>query len=196
MQENHYCILNDMRKRLIIVTILVFLALAVQSWLKSQDEIGFSIAQPKSPAVTTAEITLLKPGYNRVTRVVDGDTIVVDINGVSEKVRLIGVDTPETIDPRKLVQCFGKEASAFNKSLLLNASIRLEADSLQYDRDKYGRLLRYVYVEGEMVNEFLVTWGFAKAENYFPEKRYYERFVSAQKEAQLQKRGIWGKCGS
>jgi len=181
-----------MRKRLIIVTILVFLALAVQSWLKSQDEIGFSIAQPKSPAVTTAEITLLKPGYNRVTRVVDGDTIVVDINGVSEKVRLIGVDTPETIDPRKLVQCFGKEASAFNKSLLLNASIRLEADSLQYDRDKYGRLLRYVFLEdGTLVNEKIISLGYGHEYTYRTPYKYQAEFKDAERNAREGQKGLW-----
>ncbi|MGB2580092.1 MAG: thermonuclease family protein [Minisyncoccia bacterium] len=181
-----------MKKRLITVTILVFLALAVQSWLKSQDEIGFSVVQPKSPAVMTAEITLLKHGYNRVTRVVDGDTIVVDVNGVSEKVRLIGVDTPETVDPRKLVQCFGKEASAFTKSLLLNAPIRLEADSSQYDHDKYGRLLRYVFLEdGTLINEKIIFLGYGHEYTYRIPYKYQAEFKDAERVAREAQKGLW-----
>ena len=100
--------------------------------------------------------------------------------------RLIGIDTPE------LKKCFYQEAKDTTTALVSGQEVELESDI--NDKDDYGRLLRYVYVEGEMVNEFLVTWGFAEAEDFFPEKRHYTRFLSAQKEAQKQNRGLWGKC--
>ncbi len=87
-----------------------------------------------------------------VTKVVDGDTLEILKYGKTEKVRLIGVDTPETLDPRKPVQCFGKEASDKTKGLLNGKSVRLEFDSIVGEKDKYGRLLAYVWNENELVN--------------------------------------------
>ena len=91
-----------------------------------------------------------------VSRIVDGDTIEL---GTGERVRYIGIDTPETVDPRKEVQCFGKEASAKNKELVEGKEVRLVKDVS--DKDKYGRLLRYVYVGDVFVNEKLVSEGYA-----------------------------------
>ena len=89
----------------------------------------------------------------RVTRVVDGDTLVVNIAGQEERVRLIGVDTPETVHPQKPVEYFGKEASAFTKGIAEGQSVRLEADPQNTNRDKYRRLLRYVYLpDGRLLN--------------------------------------------
>ena len=78
-----------------------------------------------------------KPGFNMVVKVVDGDTIDVQIGEKIERVRMIGVDTPETVDPRKTAQCFGKEASNKTKEMLGGKNVRLESDSTQDDRDKY-----------------------------------------------------------
>src|SRR5687768_7330504 len=88
----------------------------------------------------------LQAGYYNVSQFDDGDTIIVDMNGTPEKVRFIGVDTPETKDPRKPVQCFGKAASAFTKNLIGNNPVKLEADPTNTNRDRYNRLLRYVYL--------------------------------------------------
>ena len=126
-----------------------------------------------------------------VTRVVDGDTIIVLINGVSEKVRLIGVDTPETVDPRRPVQCFGKEASAFTKALLENKLVRLETDSSQGDKDKYGRLLRYVYLGDILVNEKIIAEGYGHEYTYRTPYRYQSKFKLAQKEAEGAQNGLW-----
>lgn len=127
-----------------------------------------------------------------VARVVDGDTIVVLINGVSEKIRLIGVNTPETVDPRKPVQCFGKEASAFTKSLLLNKTVRLETDPSQDDRDKYGRLLRYVFLaDGILVNKEIIALGYGHEYTYRVPYKYQNDFKNAERTARENKIGLW-----
>ncbi|WKZ26862.1 MAG: thermonuclease family protein [Candidatus Paceibacterota bacterium] len=130
------------------------------------------------------------PNVFIVTRVVDGDTIDVDYNGTIERVRYIGIDTPETVDPRKPVQCFGKEASRRNTELVLGKSVRLEKDVT--DRDAYGRLLRYVYVGDFFVNLELVKNGFAKVYTYPPDVKYDSVFLAAQTEARNSATGLWG----
>ncbi len=130
----------------------------------------------------------------KVVRVVDGDTINVLINGKTEPVRYIGIDTPETVDPRKPVQCFGVEASKKNKELVEGSVVRLEKDIT--DRDKYNRLLRYVWLGDVLINEKLVADGFAKSYSYPPDVKYQERFVAAEKKARENKLGLWTACTS
>ena len=109
----------------------------------------------------------------RVTRVVDGDTLVVSIAGVEERVRLIGVDTPETVHPQKPVEYFGKEASAFTKRIAEGQSIRLEADPQNANRDKYHRLLRYLYLpDGRLLNAEIIRQGYGSAYTRFPSARW------------------------
>jgi len=127
----------------------------------------------------------------KVTRVVDGDTI--EIEG-GEKVRYIGIDTPETVDPRKEVQCFGPEASKKNKELVEGKMVRLEKDVT--DRDKYNRLLRYIYVGDTFINLELVKQGFAYSYSYPPDIKYQDQIVKAQQEAREAKRGLWNACPS
>ncbi|MBI2613319.1 MAG: thermonuclease family protein [Candidatus Levybacteria bacterium] len=127
-----------------------------------------------------------------VTKVIDGDTIQVDIYGKNETLRLIGIDTPETVDPRKPVQCFGKEASAKAKSLLSNKSVRLEADPTQGERDKYQRLLRYVFLEdGTNFNKLMISEGYAHEYTYNTPYKYQLEFKQAQKDAEMNKLGLW-----
>lgn len=128
----------------------------------------------------------------RVLRVVDGDTIVVDLGGRRENVRYIGVDTPETVAPNRPVECFGREASAENKRLVDGKTVRLERDVS--DRDRYGRLLRYVYLDDRMVNEELVRQGFATAVTYQPDVRENARFRQLERDARRENRGLWGSC--
>jgi len=130
----------------------------------------------------------------KVVRVVDGDTINVEINGKVEPVRYIGIDTPETVDPRKPVQCFGVEASKKNKELVEGKMVRLEKDIT--DRDKYNRLLRYVWLGDMLINQTLVEQGFAKSYSYPPDIKYQDRFVAAEKKAREDKLGLWTACVS
>jgi endonuclease YncB( thermonuclease family) len=141
-------------------------------------------------------ITINKPAAAlvaaTVTRVVDGDTIEVrTAAGTTEKVRLIGVDTPETVHPTKGVQPYGPEASAFTKERLTGQAVQLEMDAEQ--RDKYGRLLAYVYLpNGTMFNATLVDEGYAQLMTYPPNVKYVEVFKALQTTAREANRGLWG----
>ena len=119
-------------------------------------------------------------------RVIDGDTIVLN-NG--EKVRLIGVDTPETKHPQKPVEYYGKEATAFTKKMVSGKVVKLEYN--QQRRDKYGRLLAYVYLmDGTFLNAEIIKQGYGHAYTKFPFK-YLEQFKEYEKEARENKRGLW-----
>lgn len=124
-----------------------------------------------------------------VKRVVDGDTIELE-NG--QKVRYIGVNTPETVDPRKPVECFGQEAKEENRKLTEGKTVRLEKDISE--TDKFGRLLRYVYIGDLFVNDYLVRQGFAQTATFPPDVKYVSQFLEAQREAKENKRGLWGDC--
>ena len=124
------------------------------------------------------------------TRVVDGDTIIVKMKGTEERVRLIGVDTPETVHPEKPVAFFGKEASAFTKRMAEGKSVRLEYD--WQERDKYGRFLAYVYLEdGTFLNAEIIKRGYGFAYTRFPFK-YLDKFRKYEREARENIRGLWG----
>ena len=124
--------------------------------------------------------------YHTCTRVVDGDTIVVKKIG---KVRLIGVDTPETKHPRKPVEYFGKEASAFTRKMVEGKKVRLEYDWQR--KDRYGRVLAYVYLkDGTFLNAEIVKQGYGHAYTRYSFK-YLEQFRKYEKEARENKRGLW-----
>ncbi len=134
-----------------------------------------------------------------VLRAVDGDTLNVALDGGTEaSVRLLGVNTPETVDPRRPVECFGKEASAFTKAMTDGKRVRLEADPQADEVDKYGRLLRNVFLEdGTDVNAVLVGEGYAYAYVGFPQdKTRKAELMRLEEEARAQKRGLWadGVC--
>ncbi|HEU5317681.1 MAG TPA: thermonuclease family protein [Chloroflexota bacterium] len=137
----------------------------------------------------------------RVTRVVDGDTIDVDPGG---RVRLIGIDTPEAVDPRRPVECFAKEASAAMGGLVANRTVLLELDPTQGERDTFGRLLRFVWLPSEsaatqtpqgarptLVNFELIARGYAHEFTYNTSYKYRDLFKQAQAHAQRYKLGLW-----
>lgn len=144
------------------------------------------------PAKQTA--VELQPGQYQVVRFEDGDTITVDMNGTHERVRFIGVDTPETQDPRYPVQCFGRAASTFTKNFIGASPVRLEADPLNTNRDRYNRLLRYVYTaDGRLVNAEIIKQGYGFAYLSFPFTKSDE-FASYQAAARAENRGLWNEC--
>lgn len=125
-----------------------------------------------------------------VSYVVDGDTIDVVFNdGTKERVRLTLIDTPETKHPTKPVQPFGPEASDFAKKALLNKEVILEFDV--QERDQYGRMLAYVYVDNSMINEILIQKGLARVAVYPPNTKYVDEFRATEKDARKNERGIW-----
>ena len=147
-----------------------------------------------SPREASSAIFGIEGERVSVTEVVDGDTIKV---GGKATIRLLGIDTPETKDPRKSVQCFGKEASNETKRLVDGKLVILEKDISS--EDKYKRLLRYVYLpldNGNLlfVNDYLIREGFARALTYPPDVKYAQDFLEAQREAKEKKRGLWGRC--
>ncbi len=125
----------------------------------------------------------------RVTRVVDGDTFEVSLRGDILDVRLIGIDTPETVKPGSPVECFGKEASRAATDLLEGRRVRMVKDVS--DRDRYDRLVRYVYIGQEMANARLVVNGYASAYTYPPDVRHADLFVRLQRDARDGDRGLW-----
>lgn len=134
------------------------------------------------------------PGFYYVSRVYDGDTIAVEMAGTLEKIRMIGVDTPETHKPNTPPQCYGQEASNFTTKHLLHKTVRLAADPETDNRDRYDRLLRFVYTEqGELWNQKLIAEGYAPAYTSFPFTKAAE-FVTTQEKARQSKTGLWGKC--
>lgn len=132
-------------------------------------------------------------GFYQIVKVVDGDTITVSIDGKNIGVRLIGLNTPETLDPRKPVQCFGKEASDQAKKMLSGQTVRLEADSTQDSKDKYDRLLRYVFLaDGTLFNKWMIENGFGFEYTYDSNPYQYQTdFKLAEKSARENQRGLW-----
>lgn len=146
-----------------------------------------------SSQTATASISL-RGGSDvyKVVKVVDGDTLDVDIAGKTTRLRLIGIDTPEVVDPRKPVQCFGREASAKAKELLSGQSVRLESDPTQGELDKYGRTLRYVFLsDGRSFNKLMIEEGYAHEYTYNTPYKYQIEFKKAQKTAEANKKGLW-----
>lgn len=133
-----------------------------------------------------------------VERVVDGDTIIVRINGDRVRVRYIGIDTPETVKPDSPEECFGKAASAENERLVGGETVYLEADV--DNTDDFDRLLRYVYIDsptgGEriFVNAELVRGGFAEAVTFRPNTAHQDELNDAEDEARAAQRGMWASC--
>lgn len=160
----------------------------MQKWVVAIVSVIISIAYiyfggGNAPAVPTTTDTLT------VARVVDGDTIELSDGRI---VRYIGVNTPESVDPRRPHECYGKEASDRNKELVLGKTVRLEKDVS--DTDKYGRLLRYVYIDEEMINKTLVAEGFAQAASYPPDIAYQDDFRNLERTARTEGVGLWGAC--
>jgi micrococcal nuclease len=128
-----------------------------------------------------------------VTRVVDGDTIEARVGGEVEDVRLIGVDTPETVKPGEPVQCFGPRASGFTHSQLEGQRVRLVFGVER--RDVYGRLLAYAYLGSRLFNSALLHRGLARSLTIPPNDRFAARFKRLELAAARAGRGLWGTCG-
>jgi len=132
-----------------------------------------------------------------VVKVVDGDTFSVDIDGVVQTIRLIGLDTPETVHPSKPVECFGQEASNKAKQILSGQKVELEQDPTQGELDKYGRLLAYTYLEnGTLFNKMMIEEGYGFEYTYNIPYKYQSEFQLAEDQARILKKGLWadGAC--
>ena len=174
--------LNKKTRKLIIL----FLALIITL---------FSTSLIKKEIITTEKDTKSSLSITgNVVKVVDGDTVDVSIKGNVKRIRLLGVNTPETVDPRKPVECFGKEASNKTKTELLDKNVTLEQDPTQADIDKYGRLLRYIYLEdGTNYNKKIIVDGYAYEYTYETPYKFQKEFKEAQKFAEENRKGLWAE---
>lgn len=156
--------------------------------------IGLLLLIAQKQGWLTDQLESAQPGSYTIAQFVDGDTIVVNMNGAKETVRFTGVDTPETHKPNTPVQCYGLAASAYTKNIIGKQSVRLTLDINSTNRDRYSRLLRYVYLpDGRLLNKVLIEEGYGFYYPYFPFAKSDE-FASAQAHAKAAKKGIWGSC--
>lgn len=164
-----------------------FLVLIVAAFYSQKERISLvyhkDVSQPSS-------IGNGKISYAKVTKVIDGDTLIID---TGQKIRYIGIDTPEV----ETGECFATEAAEINEDMVMDREVKLEKDTSE--TDKYGRLLRYVYVdEGsdgwEMINNELINVGLAKVETVLPDTKYKDKFIDSENYARENKLGLWGKC--
>jgi micrococcal nuclease len=151
-----------------------------------------------APAPLASDYPALPAGLPSavVARVIDGDTVDVTLDGQTIRVRLIGIDTPETVDPRKPIECFGREASTRAHELLDGQAVFLEDDPSQGDVDRYGRALRYIWLaDGRLFNLEMIAQGYAFEYTYNLPYRYQAQFKQAEHDAREQ-RGLWapGAC--
>ncbi len=185
---------------LMIFIVVVAVSTPKQEPVVASDQIQQAVPKSTSTvaSTTTRSVSPIQVSknngytYYKVTEVVDGDTIKININGKIETLRLIGLDTPETVDPRKPVQCFGKEASNKAKELLIGKNVRIEKDISQGELDKYNRLLVYIYREdGLFYNKHMIETGYAHEYTYNTPYKYQTEFKAAQKTAQQNSLGLW-----
>ncbi len=162
---------------------LVIRCAAVAVWILLP--VAIACSPPPSPQTGAAPT---------VSHVIDGDTIVVNLDGHEATVRLVGLDTPETVHPERPVECFGPEASAFTSSLLPpGTAVSLERD--REERDAFGRLLLYVHrSDGLFVNHELVARGFATVLVIPPNDAYAPSLREAESAARTAGAGLWGAC--
>lgn len=185
-----------------IIALIILAASVVTYYLQSKPEVQQATNQNQPAAVEqpaeaeSQNLSAQQPGYYKVTSIADGDTIEVDMSGKKEKIRMIGVDTPESVKPNSPVQCYAREASAFTKKNLSGQSVRLEADPIGDNRDRYDRLLRYVYAQdGTLWNQKLITDGYGFAYLSFDFSKS-EDFATAQEQAKSTKLGLWNACAT
>ncbi len=129
-----------------------------------------------------------------VQQVKDGDTFTAMVGRHEITVRMLGIDTPETVDPRKPVQCYGKEASDKTKEILTGKTVRLKLNPDREEKDKYGRFLAYVYLGDIFVNRFLLQEGYAREYTFGTPYMYQREFREIQKQAKDVQKGLWGAC--
>jgi len=178
-----------LKKRLAVAVILTIMAF-IFSFFSPLPPVPKNIKP--SPQTTSSPLSSLV----KVTRVIDGDTI--EIEG-GKKIRYIGINTPELHDPRKPIQCYGKEAMEENKRLVEGKTVELQKDISE--TDKYGRLLRYIFLYDPsasssplFVNNYLINEGYAYASTFPPDVKYADIFSNSQKQAMDNRKGLWKDC--
>lgn len=178
------------KKKLIVALGGIFICLNAGVFAVHAREISGAVAR-----LFSDEVRIDQNRYYQVTHVVDGDTFMADIGGRQITVRVLGINTPETVNPRKAVQCYGPEASAETKSLLEGRRVRLMQNPDRETRDKYGRYLLYVYRDdGLFLNEFLVKNGYAREYTVGKPYEFQTLFRNDEAAARAAGFGLWKAC--
>lgn len=188
------------------VIVIVVVVVLVVAFLSARSDLFFppetassrpphSVSAPAPVAPPPSPTSLALPeGLERaiVINVADGDTIEVSLGGVIERVRLIGVDTPETSHPSRPVECFGREAAAFTRAMLDGQTVLLEADPSQDNRDRFNRLLRFVWLpDGRLANYQIIAQGYGFEYTFRAPYRYQAQFKAAERAAREARAGLW-----
>ena len=166
-------------------TLAVALIAVVVTAASACDQSSEPVVAPRTDLVANATVAYI----------VDGDTVDLVINGREERVRLIGIDTPETKKPDTPIECFGPEATAFMQQLLpVGTPVLIERDVV--NRDDYGRLLGYVYraTDGIFVNYEMMRQGYAQPLSFPPNDTYARLFADAARAAERDDAGLWAAC--
>lgn len=186
------------KRKKTFATEIISLLVALIFFLIAQNKITPSITNDLNQSITPTPRTLgistiSTASAGLVTRVVDGDTLEVEVEFEKKKVRVLGINTPESVDPRKSVECLGREASNKAKEIILNQKVLLEADSSQTDQDRYGRLLRYVTIEKtrEDFGSLMISLGLANEYTYKYPYEKQELYKTLEAKAREQKVGLW-----
>jgi micrococcal nuclease len=167
-----------------VLSLLALLIIILGNYFLQEDFKAFLISDISSVLESSSVTT--NSDFYKVIKVVDGDTIDLE---TGDTVRLIGIDTPEVYFG---AECYGNEASEFMKNLLEGKYVTLEKDVSE--TDKYGRLLRYVYLEGDSINETLVKEGYAFSSAYPPDIKYQDKLDSLEQLARNSNLGLWEEC--
>lgn len=186
-----------MKKLIIVMTTVIFLSacnIAEEIANEVEKEVGKKIRDVVTEQFENIENeidkkTAEKAGEITIDRVVDGDTFVSSSTGTEENYRLLLVDTPETVHPNKPEEPFGSEASDYTKEKLEGKTVEIEFD--QAERDQYGRLLVYVWIDDTLFNQELLQEGLAEVSVYPPNTRYVDEFEEIEELAKEEKIGIW-----
>ena len=182
----------------IVVIVLIVIALLTQNedvakYIEENYNIDLSIGDTEvinEEKTTKSESDIADLKEYKVVRVVDGDTFVVDYDGTEERIRLIGIDTPESVHPNESKNIEeGIKTSNYTKERLEGKTVKLEFDV--QERDKYGRILAYAYIDDKMYNKELLALGYAKIATYPPNVKYVDDFTKIQEKARENKVGLW-----
>lgn len=192
----------SLRQKRSLLALFLFVGGIIAAGLTTNQEFKLNPQEKQKPTQTVlsaSEKMQATGSAALVTKVVDGDTIEVRINNKQEKIRIIGINTPESVDPRRGVQCFGIDASNRAKEKLTGQTVVLQKDPSQSERDKYGRLLRFIWMNNGKTDfgASMIAEGYAYEYTYGTPHMHQERYQQLQKEAEQEKRGLWSEqaCG-
>lgn len=156
-----------------------------------------SVDEPTLPPLAHDTRAVVSGGLYPVAHIVDGDTFDILVVGERVRVRVLGINTPETVDRSMSVECYGPEASLHAKTLLYQESVRIEIEPKREREDRYGRLLAYAWLsDGTFYNEAMIRGGYAREFTVGKTYSYQREFRQAQTQARTEKIGLWGSCVS